>query len=162
MPNVEYALRGYNILLGNPLASGHKVPFFFTNILQAAFSLPMLCTQLSTHFCVMFVFFGKRKLAKKLFLKCWWNWLQADPGFANVIFEADYLGATSADLRYQIPDGYSLFSKTICKIDFNAETYSNEKQYHNELRVILFLHTLHLSMSFNRVSCLINCIFIIF
>jgi hypothetical protein len=48
MPNVEYTLRGYNLLVGNPLASGHE----------------------------------------------------ADPGFDNVVFEATYSGATTADLRY--------------------------------------------------------------
>jgi hypothetical protein len=50
MPNVEYTLRGYNLLVGNPLASGHE----------------------------------------------------ADPGFDNVVFEAKYSGATTADLRYQV------------------------------------------------------------
>ena len=50
MPNVEYTLRGYNLLVGNPMASGHE----------------------------------------------------ADPGFDNVIFEAKYSGATTADLRYQV------------------------------------------------------------
>lgn len=49
MPNVEYTLRGYNLLVGNPLSSGHE----------------------------------------------------ADPGFDNVIFEATYSGATTADLRWR-------------------------------------------------------------
>ena len=87
MPNVEYTLRGYNLLVGNPLASGHE----------------------------------------------------ADPGFDNVIFEARYSGATTADLRYQIPDGYSVFSKTICNINFLSDTYSNEKHYQSELKVSNFL-----------------------
>ena len=37
--------------------------------------------------------------------------------------------------RYQIPDGYSVFSKTICNINFMSDTYSNEKRYQNELKV---------------------------
>jgi len=89
---------------------------------------------------------------------------EADPGFDNVVFEAVYSGATTAgklkkrgffhmsnliefkisisDLRYQIPDGYSVFSKTICNINFLSDTYSNEKHYQNELKVILGLKNL--------------------
>lgn len=83
MPNIEYAMRGYNLLMGNPLATGH----------------------------------------------------QADPGFDSSIFEAVYSGAATADLRYQIPDGMSVYSKTICNIQFLSDVYTNEKKYQHELKV---------------------------
>ena len=83
LPNVAYALRGYNILRGNPMATDNK----------------------------------------------------ADPGFDNSIFEAKYSGATTGDLRYQIPDGYSVFSKPICRIDFMSDYFVNEKNYQEGLAV---------------------------
>ena len=94
LPNVDYALRGYNILRGNPLATDNE----------------------------------------------------ADPGFDNSIFQAVYSDATTGDLRYRIPDGYSVFSKPICRIDFLSEYFANEKKYQEELAVRHFislkLHTI--------------------
>jgi hypothetical protein len=47
----------------------------FTNILRAVFSYQSVNGSFSYRLC--FHFFGKRKLSKKLLLKCWWkyfNW----------------------------------------------------------------------------------------
>lgn len=87
LTNVDYVLRGYNILRGNPIATGYE----------------------------------------------------ADPGFDNTIFEAIYSDATTGDLRYRIPDGYSVFSKPICIIDFLSDYFVNEKTYQEELAVSHFI-----------------------
>ena len=84
MPNIEYSLRGYNILKGNPLSTG----------------------------------------------------LDADPGFDNCIFVDKYSGSVTGDLRYQVPDGFSVFKESICNIDFVSKNYANEKNYQDQLKVI--------------------------
>ena len=83
MPNVNYAFRGYNILIGNPMAT--KV--------------------------------------------------NADKGFKNPIFQATYSGQITNDLRYEIPDGFSVFNTPICRIDFSSDYYVNEKTYQKSLEV---------------------------
>ena len=50
--------------------------FNFTNILQAAFWFEKCFAQLSYAYSLGLQFFGKRKLAQKQLVKCWWNWLQ--------------------------------------------------------------------------------------
>ena len=51
----------------------------FTNILQAAFFVQKSFEQLFCSYSIGLYFFGKRKLAQKLLLKCWWNWLYRKP-----------------------------------------------------------------------------------
>ena len=87
MPNVDYAMRGYNILRGNPLSIG----------------------------------------------------LEADPGFSNPIFKTTYAaGRVTGDLRYQVPDGLSVYDKPICNIQFTSQNFANEKTYQDDLKVCPF------------------------
>jgi len=85
MPNIGYAMRGYNILRGNPLSTG----------------------------------------------------LDADPGFSNPIFKATYSGGVTSDLRYQVPDGVSVYDKSICNINFESKHYANEKVYQRDLKNVV-------------------------
>jgi hypothetical protein len=52
------------------------------DILWVAFVRKLYNLQVKSflYFWPMLVIFGARKLAKEIFIKCWWNWQQADGG----------------------------------------------------------------------------------
>ncbi len=51
----------------------------FTNILWAAFSMRQFNAHHLCSWHLALYIFGIRKFSEKLFLKCWWNWLQFNP-----------------------------------------------------------------------------------
>ena len=59
----------------------------------------------------------------------------SDPGFRNVIFEPQYTQSlTSADLKYQIPDGTIAHPKTGCTQAFSHETIQSSEEYQRLLQ----------------------------
>ena len=56
-----------------------------------------------------------------------------DPGFQSPIFKTMYLGKTTSDTTYDLPDGLDGFKKPICKLDSQSKAISNEKSYQKDL-----------------------------